>query len=226
MKSNVFITHRRYGKVVERREQHNVWTFYGNQYLAELVALNGPQFLPTPERTDRVRYMGLGIGGVTQLNGLVDVAPLSTAYPVGSAERRNPPDYTLDGYTNGKEYDQLDPTSPRIETLERPIRRTGGETAYPGAAADRWFIEPPNLWHTHQSTQELTIHATLDAGAGDFVYGSFTAAGIPISEAGLFTSSSSPDGAPYQSLVAYVGFATILLDSNSQIEFVWRVRFG
>lgn len=225
MRSNVFITHRKGGKLVERREQHNVWTFYGNQYLAELVALNGPQFLPTPERVDRVRYMGLGIGGVTQFDSLVDIAPLSTAYPVGSAERRNPPDYALDGYTNGKEYNRLDPTSPRIETLERPIRRTGGVVPYPGGATDRWFIEPPNLWHTHQSLQELTIHAMLDAVAGDFVYGAFTAAGIPVSEAGLFTSSVEPAGAPYQSLVAYVGFDTILLSSTSQIEFVWRVRF-
>jgi hypothetical protein len=226
MNANVFITHRKFGKLVERREVHNVWTDLGHQYLAEMVGEGGVETSPTPERSDRIRYMGLGIGGVYQTNPIVDVPPLASSYPVGSAERRWPPDYALSGQTNGKEYNHLDPTSPRVRKLERPIRRTGSELGYPGDAGDRWYIEPPNLWHTHRSLQQLTIHATFDAGLGDYVYGSFVPQGIPVSEAGLLTSAVYPAGYPYQALVAYLGFDTILIDGNSQIEFVWQVRFG
>jgi hypothetical protein len=224
MKSNVFIAHRRAGKLVECREVHNVWTFFGNQYLAEIVSLIPPTASPQPERTDRIKYMGLGIGGVLQSDASVGSPPISTAYPVGSAELHYPPDYSLYGYSNGAQYDQSFPTSPRIETLERPIRRTGSQVAYPGNATDRWFIEPPNLYTTHQTTQELTVHALLDAPSGDYIYGTFT--DFPLSEAGLFTSDAADQGVPYQSLVAYVGFGTIVIDSTSELEFIWRVRFA
>ena len=224
MRSNVFINHRRLGKLVERREVHNVWTFFGNQYLAEMVGENAPFATPQPQRADRIKYMGLGIGGVFQDNVLVDSAPITTYYPTGSAELRYPPDYTLYGYSNGKEYDQRDPTSPRLETLERPVRRTGSTTAYPGDATDRWLIEPPDLYNTHQTTQELTIHAFLDATGGDFLIG--TIADMPLSEAGLFTSDAADQGVPYQPLVAYVCFDTILIDNTSELEFIWRVRFA
>jgi hypothetical protein len=180
-----------------------------------------------PVRTDRIHYLALGIGGLLQTDARVDAAPFTDAYPVGLAARRWPPLFPLDGYTTGKEYDMHSPNAPRIETLERPVRRTGSETAYPGEAADRWFIEPPNLWHTHRSLTEVTVHARFDCAAGDFVWGSFSAVGgVPISEAGLVTSLAAPTGVPYTPLVAYINFDTIVLQPDSEGEFVWRVRFG
>lgn len=217
MRSNVFIKHFKRDELVEEREVHNVWVTYGLTYLAEMAGENGPA------RTDRIKYMGFGVGGVFQ-NPLSLLTPIVDAYPPGYAEKRWPPDYTLAGTTSGDEYDQRDPTSPLIATLERPVRRTGGPLPYPGAALDRWFIEPPNLYTTHITTQELTIHALLDAGAGDYVYGTFSE--MPLTEAGLFTSFASPAGVAYQSLVAYVGFGTIMLDVNSRLDFTWRVQFG
>jgi len=225
MKPNVFITHRRHGKLVGRIEAHNVWPYQGRKYLAELIGLGGTPLAPIPERSDRIKYVGLGIGGKTQTSVLVDSAPFTTSYPVGSAPLVYPPDYTSAGFSTGKQYEQEYPISPRLDNLERPVRRRGGEVAYPGEAADEWYIGPPELYITHPTPTSTMVRAQISAPAGDYIYGSFTS--MPVSEAGLFLSSSTVLGTPYETLVAYVGFGTILLlDVNSEVELVWEVRFG
>lgn len=233
MTNNVTIQHRRRGQLVGERELHNVWTRNGQMYLAQMLGVlwvGGDPENPQPsdpmltERSDRLRYMGLGIGGSKQSSPLVSAPPLSTAYPVGLAETFYSPDYTLYGYSNGTEYRSENPTSPLIKTLERPVRISGSSLPYASAPpTDVWRVEPPKLYLTHRSTQDVTVHAIVDATAGDVVYSPFTA--VPISEAGLFLSTAGTS-TPYAQLVAYVTFATILLEATDDVEFTWQVRFG
>jgi hypothetical protein len=225
MKPNVTVIHRRLGKLVDRIVDHNVWPYQGRKYLAEMVGLVGTTTFTVPERVDRLKYLGLGIGGKTQTSTLVDFPPFTTAYPVGHAPLIYPPTYTVSGASSGKQYEQGYPISPRLDNLERPVRRRGGEIAYPGISTDEWYVGPPALYVTHSKRHSATVHASISAPAGDYVYGTFTS--VPISEAGLFLSSSTPLGVPYETLVAYVGFSTVLLlNSDSELELVWEVRFG
>jgi hypothetical protein len=234
MNCNVFIRHLRGGRLIGERAIHNVWTYVGHEYLASMVgalsfsgdpAAPSPSDIVTPESNDRIRYMGVGIGGVQQSNAMADLPPMSTSYPVGAAEERYAPDYALSGYTNGKQYNNANPTSPRIGTLERPVRVTGSSSPYSTApGSDVWRIEPPNLFLTHFTTQDVTVHATIDAASGDVAYPPFDA-GVPLSEAGLFSDGAGTTPA-YAPVLAYVTFDTIVFDAGDTLEFIWQVKFG
>src|SRR6478735_3757137 len=81
VRNNLRITTRERGKIAARREGHNIWLDLGREYLASLISLvsYGPD---TPERNDRIKYMGFGIGGTRQVApGVANAAPLVTAYP-------------------------------------------------------------------------------------------------------------------------------------------------
>lgn len=221
MRDNVLITARERGKIVARREGHNIFVDLGRQWLAELISLltTDPD---VPDRIDLIKYMGFGIGGNEQtLPGEVTSAPLVTAYPVGSDPN----------VTTGFEHNETFPLKPLgsgggvIETLEVPVRIAGGVTTYPGDPGDQWLStpSPPDFIIAHPSPTETNYHARFDAGAGDFLYGPFTR--MPLSEAGLFLSSVSHLGTPFNPLVAYHTFDTILLSPEIELEVVWTVRF-
>jgi hypothetical protein len=235
MNCNVFIKHYSGGYLVGEQAKHNVWTRFGEQYLAEMVGALGFGGVPSaplpsdpvfPERDERIKYMGLGVGSAKQTTPLVDVAPISTSYPVGYADEVYAPDYLVVGQTNGKQYDSDNPTAPLIGTLERPVRVSGGTNPYNTApGSDIWRIGPPALFLTHQSSQDVTVHATVDVlNNNDVAYPPFNL-GVPVTEAGLFTDVAGTSPA-YVPLLAYVSFATIMLDADDIVEFIWQVRFG
>lgn len=217
MKMNVDIRHFRRGCLIEERHVHNTWVYNGRVYLAEIVgAFDWP---PTTlaDRKDRLKYVGLGIGGVGQ-HPMVASAPFPGRYSPGS----DPLSTTGDQYRH--DWPETNPGV--LSTLEMPVRVTGGETDYPGAGSDVWLLQPPaaddQVWFTHQTLQELTVHAEVDCSAGEYIYGSFTQ--MPISEAGLFTDTADVN-TPYNPVVAYLTFDTIILDADSFVEFIWHVRF-
>lgn len=211
MEGVVDIILKKNGEILETRHGSNVWVGYGREYLSRLISLS--DIVPeVPYDDRRVRYMGFGIGSVLQQElTTVNTPPISTAYPGTN--------------TYKKEY----PLEPLIETLERPVRISGGSTPYPGVGTDVWLKEPPapdfQTIFPGGTTGEVVFRSLLDgtAGTNDIVYAPFTH--MPLSEVGLFLDDADIN-APFGNLVAYFSFVTIPFAVNTQLEVSWKVRFG
>ena len=208
MEGIVDIIMRKDGQVIATRHGRNVWVDIGREYLANLIALD--TYDPDVVFDDRrVKYIGFGIGAASQqLLTQVNNPPISTAYPGSN--------------TYKKEY----PTGPLIEKLERPVRISGGSTAYPGAPADVWLKQPPvpgfRTIFPAGTTGEVVFRTVVDGTSGDIVYPPFTS--MPLSEIGLFLSDADVN-AYDGNLVAYFSFVTILFPAGAQLEVSWKVRF-
>lgn len=74
-KSNIECIMRERGKIVGRRETHNIFPSIGQEWLAKLVC---------GETGSYINQMGPGIGGSKQNNSYVDAAPLNVYSPVGA----------------------------------------------------------------------------------------------------------------------------------------------
>jgi hypothetical protein len=96
----------------------------GRAYLAEIAS---------DANDARVKYIGFGIGGNRQAHAIV--SPLSDAYPAGFDPQA----------TAGNAYRKEYPIDPLIETLERPVRISGGSLPYnwPPDPGDVWLVQPP-----------------------------------------------------------------------------------
>lgn len=201
VKNNLRITARERGKIIQRRDGHNIWIDLGREYLASLIALvsYGPD---TPERNDRIKYMGFGIGGTRQIApGVANVAPMSTAYPGTNL--------------------QTD-TDPSVTTLERPVRVSGSTTTPSGPynPADVWLgtIQAPPI---HNTATQVTFRRLFTQT--EVSYSSFVT--VPLSEVMLFTSAANPIGQPLNTGVAYDTFDTISKTGALELEVEWTVRF-
>jgi hypothetical protein len=198
VKQNLHLTMRDRGKIVARRDGHNIWTNLGREYLAGLIAYSS--FSPlTPERDDRVRYMGLGIGGTRQLAlGIANAAPLVTAYPGSNANTD---------------------TSPTVTHLERPVRISGSSDPYPGQGGDIWIGQvqaPP----THLTVTEVTFKRLFTQT--EISYSPFLT--VPLSEVGLYTNAANAN-IYNNNLIAFDTFDTLSKTNAFELEIVWTIRF-
>jgi hypothetical protein len=199
VKSNLRITMRERGKIMARREGHNIWLELGNEYIAQLIAFQsfGPD---TPVRNDRVKYMGLGIGGTAQI-----------ALPTANSAPISPP------YTGTNLQDDV---TPIVTHIERPVRISGSTSAYPGLAGDQWVGQiqaPPDL-STSGDVVFRRVFTNEEVSYGPFLV-------VPVSEVMLFTSSADPEN--YQNTgIAYDTIATLAKTSASAIEIEWTIRIG
>lgn len=198
VRNNLRLTLRERGKIKARRDGHNIWLNLGREYLAQLLAYSS--FSPlTTERDDRIRYMGLGIGGTRQVAlGVANAAPIVTAYPGSNA--------------------QTD-TDPTLTTLERPVRITGSSDPYPGQGADVWVgqVQAPA---THGTSTEVTFKRLITQV--EVSYSPFLS--VPLSEVGLFTGAANPN-VYNNTCVAYDTFDTLSKTSAFELEIIWTVRF-
>jgi hypothetical protein len=204
VKQNLSLIARERGKIVARRDGHNIWLNLGREYLAQLIAYASfagvfPSGVGTPERNDRVQYMGLGIGGTRQIApSVANSAPLVTAYPGPNA--------------------QTD-TDPTVTRLERPVRISGSSTPYPGLAADAWCgqIQAPA---THSPTTSVTfkrLFTQMEVSYSPYLT-------VPLSEIMLFTSAANP--LVYNNTgIAYDTYDTLSKTDAFELEVAWQVRF-
>lgn len=198
--SNLELTLRERGKRIgaPQRRVHNIWLDLGREYLASMIAYSS--FSPlTAERNDRVRYMGLGIGGSRQLApGTAGSEPMSSSYPGSNV--------------------QTD-TDTSVLRLERPVRLTGGSVAYPGVVTDTWLgqVQAPAQHPTPTSTTFRRLFGLLDISYLPFMT-------VPLSEVGLFTSAASPT-VYNNTMVAYDTFDTLSKTDAFELEVVWTIRF-
>lgn len=202
VESNLTLIARERGKLVTRRDVHNIWLNFGGEWLAKRIAYSS--FSPlTEEDNFAIRYMGLGIGGSAQTAlGTVNSAPLSVSYAGTNL--------------------QTD-TDPTILRLERPVRISGGTTAYPGAGGDVWLAQvqaPPE----HPTPSQTTFRRLFTTA--EISYGSFLV--VPVSEIGLFLHSSSGSyiNTYNNQPVAYDTFEGIPLTTATDLEVAWTIRFG
>ena len=199
VKSNLKLTVRERGKIVARREGHNIWVDLGREYLASLISYTsfGPDVF---ERSDRIRFKGFGIGGTRQIApSVANSAPMSTAYP---------------GTNN-----QTD-TDPSLTTLERPVRVSGTTTDPPYDAGDVWLgqIQAPAVHAPSTSAIFRRVFTSTEISYSTFLT-------VPLSEVGLFTSAANPVGVPGNTFVAYDTFDTLSKSLAFSLEVVWQISF-
>jgi hypothetical protein len=198
VKSNLHLRVFERGKLVKHVKGHNIWLNLGREYLASLICYTS--FSPlTTERDDRMRYMGVGIGGTRQLAlSTANSPPLSSSYPGSNA--------------------QTD-TDPTVTTLERPVRVSGGSTAYPGSGGDVWLgqIQAPATHSVATSATFSRLFAETDVSYSPFLT-------VPMSEIGLFTNAASPS-VYNNTCVAYDTFDTISKTNAFQLQVDWTVSF-
>jgi len=198
VRSNLILVARERGKIVLKREGHNIWLNLGREYLAQLISYSSFAG-PTTYRDDRIRYMGLGIGGVRQLIPVVaNIPPLSTGYPGTNL--------------------QTD-TDPAVVRLERPIRLTGTSTPPLYDPADVWLgqIQAPPTFPSSTQVQYKRLFTQVEISYAPYIM-------VPLSEIMLFTNAANPN--VYNNTgIAYDTFESIPKTNAFDLEVSWTVRF-
>lgn len=198
VKQNLKLTMRERGKIVARREGHNIWLNLGREYLSQLIAYSLMAPLTTV-RDDRIRYMGLGIGGTRQLiPSLANAAPFSTTYPGTNAQTDDDPD---------------------VQKLERPVRLSGGSSVPPYNVADVWLgqVTAPADFSTTNQVKFTRLFTQTEISYTPYSV-------VPLSEIMLFTNAANPN--VYNNTgVAYDTFETVSKTNAFELEAEWVIKF-
>ena len=218
--SNLVLTLRSAGKLVQQVKGHNIFLNLGREWLPKLISYSAlppgapPPPLPvTPAEDMRIRYMGLGIGGNRQLQlAVANATPLGAA-PPGAA-----------GHYPGTNI-QTD-TDPTVTRLERPVRLTSPIPAAPVPPpydfADVWLgqVQAPAVYPTTTSVKFVRIFSELEISYGPFLT-------VPLSEIGLFLSSPGAIyvNLPFNTCVAYDTFDSVSKTNAFSLEVDWTIKF-
>jgi len=224
VKTNVRIVARERGKKVPSlcREGHNIWVNLGRQYLPEVISpLNSSfaaHYADSPIRV--VRYIGLGVGGNSQLIDVDGTFPtLATDYPGQNT---------------------FDDTVLTVPYLERPVKVSG--MAGTGSSPGVWMnsvTAPPTFGGSPIS--KVTYDCLFDYGDIN-LGGSYPS--VPLSEIALILSNQQdnrtseevydysggahPAHINYstrQRLIAYNTFDTVSKTVAVAFEVYWELQF-
>jgi hypothetical protein len=208
VKQNLKIIARERGKIVGRRDTHNIFLNTGREWLSRLIAYQSynPDVV---QRDDRIRYMGFGIGGTRQL-------ALATANSAPIGGPGNPYEAGSATGVGANAQTDLDRT---VTSLERPVRVTGGSSSYPGVSGDVWLgtIQAPAVHTTGTSVTFRRMFLQDEVSYLPF-------ASVPLSEVMLFTSAANPSFY-LNTGVAYDTFDTLSKTSAISIEVEWTFNF-
>lgn len=204
-RSNLRLILRERGKVVARREGHNIWLDVGRIYLAQLLGYTS--FSPLePEQDNRITYIGFGIGGTRQTQpAIANNDPLLTHYPGTNT--------------------QTD-AMPGLEQLERPVRFGWATGPNPPSGSDPLIYDSDDIWlkraqiptHPIATSTRFTLVATSD----DINGGTYLA--VPLSEIGLFHRGANPN-TYNNSPVAYDTFDAVQKTGSYDLTVSWTIRF-
>jgi hypothetical protein len=168
-KNNISIVLRDRGKIVHRWEGHNIWLKAGNEWLAALIRDTGSYLQPgggygpvQPTESNRIRYIGFGIGGFRQ------------SFPV------NVPNVVWTTYCGGL------PPVPIIQSDSDP---SVSVLEYPVFSSPGLWLRPLDVPVMHDTNYIASYTALLGVGDLTFLPGHTN---IPISEIGLYTNAANP----------------------------------
>lgn len=199
VRSNLELTMRERGKIVDRRIGHNIWLDIGREYLSKLISF--VDYTPTYFENNRIRYMGLGIGGTRQIAlPVANTPPLSVSYPGPNT--------------------QTD-TDPTLTDLERPVRISGGSSSPPYVVSDVWLgqIAAPPTFPTGTSVKFTRLFTAVEVSYAPYVT-------VPLSEVMLYTSGANVNSYTNTGFgVAYDTFDTISKTNAFELQIDWTVRF-
>lgn len=195
------------GKVVEERRGNNIFLDYGREWLSELVSLDVAY---TPFRSDRIRLMGFGVGGTSQLVDADTIRGTAHGFWQGY-----PNDWGGVGGTGNPTQTDTDPT---VTGLEWPVLTTAGD-----------YFDDISVPATFPAAGQVRFTSVL--GYTAVSYGVFTS--VPLSEIGLFTETVVPNRAvaprpapPERYMVAYNTFDTLSKTSSFILQVDWELRFA
>lgn len=196
VKSNLSLTARERGKIVARREGHNIWLNLGREYIAQLMTYSLMAPLTTV-RNDRIRYMGLGIGGTRQVAPTIaNAGALLAAYPGTNLQTDE---------------------NPAVTVLERPVRVSGTATPAPYDAADVWLgqIQAPSSMPAFNQVVYRRLFLSYEVNYNPYLI-------VPLSEVGLFTNAANPL-LPQNTMIAYDTFETLAKTDAVELEIAWTI---
>jgi hypothetical protein len=221
VRSNLRLIMRERGKIVARREGHNIWLRLGAEWLASLTqyaTLGLPLYWGTPQDTVtylteyRIRGIGVGIGGTRQLTVPVP-GNLDIYYPGTNA--------------------QTD-TDPTVTALERPVRLSNLDTPSQEPPAD-YGLMAGDVWLGQvvcPATQPTSTSVTFSRLflASEISYNTYVPT-VPLSECALVTGMADPTKPilyPSYNIgsgVAYDTFDTLSKTNAFDLEIDWTIRF-